>query len=225
MIVDRNDEPLAISTPVESVAASPADVALSARDLAAARAAARDATRPSCAASSPTPSASSSTSSGSSRPRSAERVVELGIPGIFLQREYRRYYPAGEVMAHLIGFTDVDDDGQEAHRARVRGRSSPASAGSRRVIKDRLGHIDRGRRKHPRAAATVATLALSIDARIQYLAYRELKSAVEAHRAKAGGIVVLDAATGEVLALANLPSYNPNNRDAARPAAQLATAR
>jgi cell division protein FtsI (penicillin-binding protein 3) len=134
----------------------------------------------------------------------------MNIPGIFLQREYRRYYPSGEVMAHLLGFTDVDDKGQEALELAFNDTLT-GKAGSRRVIKDRLGHIveDVDSIRTPQNGAR---LQLSIDAKIQYLAFRELKKAVIDHRAKAGGIVVLDAHTGEVLAMANMPSYNPNNR-------------
>ncbi len=143
-------------------------------------------------------------------PEQAAKVVELNVPGIFLQREFRRYYPAGEVMAHLIGFTDIDDKGQDALELAFEG-SLTGKHGTRRVIKDRRGHIieDIESIRQPQHGAK---LSLSIDARIQYLAFRELKKAVAAHRAKAGGIVVLDAQTGEVLAMANLPSYNPNNR-------------
>src|SRR6185436_411814 len=143
-------------------------------------------------------------------PEDAARVVALGIPGVFLQREHRRYYPAGEVMAHLIGFTDVDDKGQEALELAFE-RELAGKPGSRRVIRDRLGRIveDIESISTPQNGKTVR---LSIDARIQYLAYRELKNAVTAQRARAGAIVVLDVASGEVLAMANVPSYNPNNR-------------
>ena len=208
-IVDRNNEQLAISTPVESVAASPADVEITAEQAKRlARLLEMDA-------------AELNRKLGDSRrefvylkrqlpPEEAAKVVALGLPGVFLQREYRRYYPAGEVTAHLIGFTDVDGKGQEAlelaFESDLAGRP-----GSRRVIKDRLGHIVEDV-ESIRLPQHGQTLRLSIDARIQYLAYRELKSAVTAHRARAGGIVVLDAATGEVLAMANLPTYNPNNR-------------
>jgi cell division protein FtsI (penicillin-binding protein 3) len=209
-IVDRNNEPLAISTPVESVAASPADIAITAEQL---KRLAR----------------LLETDAGELRkkladtrrefvylkrqlpPDEAARVVALGIPGVFLQREHRRYYPAGEVTAHLIGLTDVDGRGREALELAFEGELA-GRAGSRRVIKDRLGQIVEDM-ESIRAPQNGRTLALSIDARIQYLAYRELKSAVAAHRARAGGIVVLDAATGEVLAMANVPSFNPNNRD------------
>ena len=209
MIVDRNNEPLAISTPVESVAASPADAEITAEqmvklanllelDLADIKRRFAETKREFVYLKRQLP------------PEHAAKVVELGIPGVFLQREYRRYYPAGEVTAHLIGFTDVDDKGQEALELAFESDLS-GKAGSRRVIKDRRGHIveDVESIRKPQDGAK---LALSIDARIQYLAFRELKNAVTDHRAKAGGIVVLDSQTGEVLAMANLPSYNPNNR-------------
>jgi cell division protein FtsI (penicillin-binding protein 3) len=209
VIVDRHNELLAISTPVESVAASPADVFISAEqtgklaklleiDAGELRRRLTDTKRDFVYLKRLLP------------PEQAAKVVELNVPGIFLQREFRRYYPAGEVMAHLIGFTDIDDKGQEALELAFEG-SLTGKHGTRRVIKDRRGHIieDIESIRQPQHGAK---LSLSIDARIQYLAFRELKKAVAAHRAKAGGIVVLDAQTGEVLAMANLPSYNPNNR-------------
>lgn len=209
MIVDRNNEPLAISTPVESVAASPGDVTLTSEqaarlarlletDVAELRRKLADDKREFVYLKRQLP------------PELAARVVEMNIPGIFLQREYRRYYPAGEVMAHLLGFTDIDDKGQEALELAFNDTLT-GKPGSRRVIKDRLGHIveDVDSIRTPQNGAR---LQLSIDAKIQYLAFRELKKAVIDHRAKAGGIVVLDAHTGEVLAMANMPSYNPNNR-------------
>lgn len=143
-------------------------------------------------------------------PMLAARVLELGIEGVYLQREYRRYYPTGEVAAHVIGFTNVDDVGQEglelAFEQWLRGVD-----GSKRVLRDRLGRTieDVERIKAPRAGRD---LVLSIDRRLQYLAYRALKSAVHRHRARSGSAVVLDAPTGEVLAMVNQPSYNPNNR-------------
>lgn len=208
-IVDRNNNPLAISTPVESVAASPVDVDVSAAQLKRlARLLEVDAGE------------LARKLSDSKRefvylkrqlpPEEAARVVGLGIPGVFLQREYRRYYPAGEVTAHLIGFTDVDGRGQEALELAFE-QSLAGQPGSRRVIKDRLGHIVEDM-ESIRTPQDGATLRLSIDAKIQYLAYRELKAAVAAHRARSGGVVVLDVASGEVLAMVNVPSYNPNNR-------------
>jgi cell division protein FtsI (penicillin-binding protein 3) len=143
-------------------------------------------------------------------PELAERVVALKLPGIHEQREYRRYYPAGDVTAHVLGFTGVDGDGQEgielAYENTLAGRP-----GSRRVIRDNHGDIveDVESIKSPQDGKDVV---LSIDGKIQYLAYAALKRGIADSGAKAGGIVVLDAKTGEVLALANLPTYNPNNR-------------
>jgi len=209
MIVDRHGEPLAISTPVESVAASPADIEIStgettrlARllevDVAELRRRLSDTKKEFVYLKRQLP------------PEHAAKVVELNIPGIFLQREYRRYYPASEVTAHVIGFTDVDDKGQEALELAFES-TLQGKAGTRRVIKDRRGHIieDMESIRHPQHGAK---LTLSMDSRIQHLAFRELKNAVAEHRAKAGAIVVLDAQTGEVLAMSNLPAYNPNNR-------------
>jgi cell division protein FtsI (penicillin-binding protein 3) len=208
-IVDRNNEPLAISTPVESVAASPADIEITPEQL---RRLARlldadagelrkkvaDSRREFVYLKRQLP------------PDEAARVVALGVPGVFLQREHRRYYPAGEVTAHLIGLTDVDGRGREALELAFE-QQLAGRAGSRRVIRDRLGHIVEDM-ESIRPPQNGRPLALSIDAKIQYLAYRELKAAVAAHRARAGSIVVLDVATGEVLAMANAPSFNPNNR-------------
>ncbi len=208
-IVDRNNEPLAVSTPVESVAASPADVEATARQRARLahllglkrsnlESRLRDTQREFVYL------------KRQLAPEDAARVVALGVPGIFLQREYRRYYPAGEVTAHLIGFTNVDDRGQEALELAFDDVLAGHS-GSRRVIKDRLGQIVEDV-ESIRAPRDGSTLRLSIDARIQYLAYRELKAAVLKHGARAGSIVALDVDSAEVLAIANVPSFNPNNR-------------
>jgi cell division protein FtsI (penicillin-binding protein 3) len=143
-------------------------------------------------------------------PDTADKVEALGIPGVYQQREYRRYYPGGEVTAHLIGFTGVDDAGQEGIELAFQS-SLGGQPGSRRVIKDRLGRIVEDV-ESIRAAQNGQDLTLSIDSKIQSLAYSALRSAVAEHGAKAGAIVALDVRTGEVLALANVPSYNPNNR-------------
>jgi cell division protein FtsI (penicillin-binding protein 3) len=210
MITDRNGEPLAVSTPVESVWASPGDVDVSPAQIsqlaqiigmttAEVKNKLTDTSREFVYLKRQLP------------PELAAKVVKLGIPGVSLQREYRRYYPGGEVTSHLIGFTDVDDNGQEgielALQARLGGR-----AGSQQVIKDRRGFIveDVASLRAPKEGGDVA---LSIDSKIQSLAFREIKQAVERNKAKGGSIVVLDARTGEVLALANWPSYNSNNRD------------
>src|SRR4029450_1328559 len=143
-------------------------------------------------------------------PDIAAQVVQLALAGIALKREYRRYYPDGEVTAHLLGFTDVDDRGQEGIELASQDWLS-GQPGSRKVIKDRLGQVVEDTQS-VRAPVEGRDLALSIDRKLQYLASRELKAAVIQHRAKAGGIVAIDVRTGEVLAMANVPAYNPNNR-------------
>ena len=142
-------------------------------------------------------------------PDVAAKIMSLGIPGIFLQREYKRFYPAGDVTAHIVGFTDINDKGQEGFEL-AQNTLLSGKAGSRKVIKDRQGRIveDLEDVKVPQDGHD---LVLSIDRRIQYLTFRELSRAVELQKAKAGAAVVLDAKTGEVLAMVNLPTYNPNN--------------
>ena len=144
-------------------------------------------------------------------PDLAEQVVALGLPGIHMQNEYRRYYPDGEMTAHVLGFTGVEDAGQEGVELAMNDLLA-GKAGSRRVIKDRRGEIVEDV-ESIRAPQEGRDVTLALDSKIQYLAYSQLKQAVIEHKAKAGGIVVLDAKTGEVLALANLPAYNPNNRE------------
>ncbi len=208
-VVDRNGEALAISTPVKSVWAIPDDVSATAPQLKSLAALlsldARELERKLAAAEREFVYLKRQIA-----PETAARIAELGIPGIHQQSEFRRYYPGGETLAHVIGFTGVDDVGQEgielAQQAVLAG-----AAGSRRVIKDRLGRIVEDV-ESIRAAQDGRDLVLSIDSKIQNLAFGALKAAVEAHKAKAGAIVVLDVRTGEVLALANLPTYNPNNR-------------
>jgi cell division protein FtsI (penicillin-binding protein 3) len=207
-ILDRNGEPLAISTPVESVAASPRDVEINTSQLV------------SLAKFVDLPWPEVKKKLGEQRdfvylkrqlsPELAERVLKLDIPGIFLQREYRRYYPNGDQTAHLLGFTDLDDKGQEGVELAFDAELSGVN-GSRRVLKDRLGNIIEGV-ESIRAPEEGQDVTLSIDRNIQYLAYRELEKAVIENRAKAGAVVVLDAKTGEVLALVNQPTYNPNKR-------------
>ncbi|MCL2160376.1 MAG: penicillin-binding protein 2 [Betaproteobacteria bacterium] len=143
-------------------------------------------------------------------PELAEKVAALNLPGIHQQNEFRRYYPSGEVMAHMLGFTNVDDRGQEGIELAF-DRLLTGQAGSRRVIKDRRGQVveDVESISSPRDGKDVA---LAMDAKIQYLAYSALREAVQQHRAKAGSVVVIDVRTGEVLALVNAPAFNPNNR-------------
>lgn len=143
-------------------------------------------------------------------PAVAEKVVALGIAGIETRKEYKRFYPEGEVMAHVVGFTNVEDAGQEGIELASE-KNLAGKVGNRRVIKDRLGRIveDIESIREPHDGKN---LTLSIDSKIQYIAYSHLKDAIEKHKAKAGGAVVLDVQTGEVLALVNLPTYNPNDR-------------
>ena len=145
-------------------------------------------------------------------PEVAQQIRRLEIPGIGLNNEYRRHYPEGEAMAHVIGFTNVEDRGQEGIEL-ARDKDLAAQTGKRRVVVDRLGRIvnDIAILQFPQNGQD---LQLSIDSKVQYIAYNALKSAVEKHKAKAGGAVVLDVRTGEILALANWPSYNPNSRKA-----------
>jgi len=140
----------------------------------------------------------------------AKQIKELGIPGIAQNNEYKRLYPEGEAMAHIVGFTNVEDRGQEGMEL-AKEKELAGQPGRRRVIQDRLGRYVEGLGiiSPPRDGAD---LQLSIDSKVQFLAFNELKAIAEKHHAKAAGAVVLDVQTGEVLALANWPTYNPNSR-------------
>jgi cell division protein FtsI (penicillin-binding protein 3) len=143
-------------------------------------------------------------------PAAVKEVLELGVAGVYAQREYKRFYPAGEVAAHLVGFTNIDDKGQEGVELSF-DHWLQGEAGSKRVLKDLRGNVIRDI-EQSKTASPGKDLALSIDLRLQYLVYRELKTAMRRSNAKAASMVILDARTGEVLAMANQPSYNPNNR-------------
>ncbi|GHE22534.1 peptidoglycan D,D-transpeptidase FtsI family protein [Halomonas urumqiensis] len=210
MITDRNGEPLAISTPVVTLWANPQDVPEdSIQRLMLARALGM-----------PLDDLTARLERYASRefmylrrqltPAAAQQVLDLRVPGVYAQNEYKRYYPAGEVTAQLLGVTNVDDKGQEglelAYQPYLAG-----TPGQRRVLKDRRGRLVRDL-EVLREAKPGGQLTLSIDQRLQYMAYRELKTAVAEHDADGGVVVMLDARTGEVLAMANQPSYNPNNR-------------
>jgi cell division protein FtsI (penicillin-binding protein 3) len=157
-------------------------------------------------------------------PDVAQRVAAMSLPGIHEQKEYRRYYPGGDVMAHMLGFTGVDDKGQEGIELAFENQLA-GKPGSRRVIKDRRGQIveDVESIRAPQDGKDVAAGARCEDpvSRLRQPA----SEALETHRAKAGGMVVLDARSGEILALANLPTYNPNNRIQAGLARSCATGR
>jgi cell division protein FtsI (penicillin-binding protein 3) len=143
-------------------------------------------------------------------PADAQKILSLKIKGVYGQQEYQRFYPAGEVAAHLVGFTNVDDQGQEGLELAYN-QWLTGTPGKKQVLKDLSGRVIKDVALLE-TAASGKDIALSIDLRLQYLAYRELKAAVKAHGAKSGSVVLLDVATGEVLAMANQPSFNPNDR-------------
>ena len=210
MILDRNGEPLAISTPVHSVWVNPQDVSKEKRVLAPlTQLLDLDLNR-----------IHKKIVANERReflylkrriaPSLAKQVKELNITGVSLQREYKRYYPTGEVAAHIVGFTNVDDIGQEGleltHEASLHGEP-----GLKRMIRDSRGRFVEGG-ESLREAKPGQNINLSIDLRIQHLTHQALKATVKKFNAKAGTAVVLDVRTGEVLAMANQPSFNPNNR-------------
>jgi len=214
-ITDRYGEPLAVSTPVDSIWVNPSELAL-ATDQIPRLAKALGLDRQELAR---------RITSNLDReflylarhkqPAEAEQIKALGIPGVYTSREYRRYYPAAEVTGHLLGFTNVDDQGQEGLELAF-DHWLAGEDGAKRVIQDRYGRIVQNV-ESIRPARPGKDLVLSIDLRIQYLAYRELKAAVRDQRAKAGSVVVIDVATGEVLAMVNQPAYNPNDREQLQP--------
>ncbi|MFC3130231.1 peptidoglycan D,D-transpeptidase FtsI family protein [Coralloluteibacterium stylophorae] len=210
MITDRNGEPLAVSSPVESVWANPQELvqhpdryAELAQALGVELATLRERIE-----------------SRRERefvylrrhmnPDDAQAIVGLGVPGVFAQREFRRFYPLGEVVSHILGTTNIDDRGQEGLELAF-DEWLTGKPGSKRVIRDRRGkfveNVDLVQPAEPGRE-----LMLSIDRRIQYLAYRALGRTISEHGARSGSAVVLDVRTGEILAMANLPSYNPNLR-------------
>jgi cell division protein FtsI (penicillin-binding protein 3) len=209
-ITDRNGEPLAISTPVDSVWANPKELALAEDKMPQlARMLGLD-----------EQSLIRQITFSMNRdfvylrrhlsPDKAREVMDLKLPGVNIQREYRRYYPAGEVVGHLVGFTDIDDKGLEGLELAFN-HWLAGESGAKRVLKDRLGrsveNVESIRPPHHGKE-----LRTSIDLRIQYVAYRALKTAIKVNAAESGSIVVIDTQTGEVLAIANQPTYNPNDR-------------
>ena len=214
-VTDRYGEPLAVSTPVDSIWVNPKELALATDQI----------PRLASALHQDKAEIVRRVTSNLDReflylarhmqPAEAVRVKALGIPGVYATREYRRYYPSGEVTGHILGFTNVDDAGQEGLELAF-DHWLAGEDGAKRVIQDRLGRsvqdVDA-----IRAARPGRDLVLSIDQRIQYLAYRELKSAIQTQRAKSGSVVVIDVTTGEVLAMVNQPTYNPNDREQMKP--------
>lgn len=207
-ILDRNGEPLAVSTPVDSVWVNPGELLQSPEDI----------VRLATVLGADADEIERRLTQRAQKefvwlkrrlhPDLAAQIDALKLPGVFLQKEYRRFYPAGEVAAHVIGFTNIDDIGQEglelAYNDWLQGKP-----GVKRVIRDRLGRTV----EHAeliRDSVPGQDIELTIDRRLQYLAYRELKRTVLKHGARSGSVVVLDIDTGEVLAMVNQPSYNPN---------------
>ena len=212
-ILDRRGEPLALSAPVESIWAVPGEVLASEGKI------------PKLAKLLDIPLGELQAGLEKRRERSfmylrrqmtpaaARRVMALKVPGVFLQREYRRFYPAAEAAAQLVGYTNIDNQGQEGLELQLEEKLH-GEAGGRRVIKDLAGRVveDLAEFEAPQPGEDVH---LSIDLRIQYLAYRELKAMVDKENADGGVMVVVDPTNGEVLALASYPSFNPNRRDGA----------
>ncbi|MCB1672189.1 MAG: penicillin-binding protein 2 [Pseudomonadales bacterium] len=210
IITDRNGEPLAVSSPVQSIWLNPRQIN---GDLEAIGRLAREmGLNPDVLANNIAANPEREFLYVKRRlpPVEAERVLGLGIPGVYAQQEYQRYYPQGEVVAHLVGFTNVDDQGQEGLELAFDDWLS-GKPGSRRVMKDRRGNIIE-ELLILETAEPGRNLQLSIDSRIQNLAYRELKAEFIKRRAKSATAVVLDVQSGEVLAMVNQPSYNPNNK-------------
>lgn len=212
MLTDRHGEPVAVSTPVVSVWADPRE--LREADLPALAEAAQVSLRTLTARRQQ--HRAFMYVSRHLAPEVAERILDRGIAGVYGLTEYKRFYPAGEVAAHVVGFTDVDDHGQEGVELAYENelRSEP---GRKEVIRDLLGRAvrDVGELQAPQAGRD---LSLTIDLRLQYLAYRELKKAVTQYGALGGSAVVMDVATGDVLAMVNQPGFNPNDRAQLLPA-------
>jgi cell division protein FtsI (penicillin-binding protein 3) len=214
-ITDRNGEPLAVSTPVDSVWVNPQELNDNIDQLPKLAKALKEDQQ----------SLVRRITSNLDReflylvrhmpPEQAAHIKALGIPGVYLLREYRRYYPAGEISGHVVGFTTVDDKGQEGLELGF-DQLLNGEDGAKRVIQDMYGRYVENVEsiRSPRPGRDLVT---SIDLRIQYLAYRELKSAMQEYHARAGSVIVIDVDTGEVLAMVNQPSYNPNDREQLKP--------
>ncbi|MDZ5740012.1 peptidoglycan D,D-transpeptidase FtsI family protein [Pseudomonas asiatica] len=217
LITDRNGEPLAVSTPVTTLWANPKEMQAS-----------KDRWPQLAAALGQNPQQLTErlTQQASKEfiylvrgltPEQGQHVLDLKVPGVYGLEEFRRFYPAGDVTAHMVGFTDLDDHGREGVELAY-DEWLAGVPGKRQVIKDRRGRLIKDIQVTKNAKAG-KTLALSIDLRLQYLATRELRNAIAEQDAKAGSLVIMDVKTGEVLAMVNQPTYNPNNRRSMFPAA------
>jgi len=210
-ITDRHGEPLAVSTPVDSVWANPKELALAADQFKVLARALKQDRQDLARRITSNLDREFLYLARHKQPAEAARIKALGIPGVYLIREYRRYYPSGEVAGHILGFTNVDDAGQEGLELAF-DHWLAGENGAKRIIQDRYGRVLENV-ESIRTARPGRDLNLSIDLRIQYLAYRELKAAIREQRARAGSVVVLDVGSGEVLAMVNQPAYNPNDRE------------
>jgi cell division protein FtsI (penicillin-binding protein 3) len=217
MILDRSGEPLAVSSPVESIWANPQELLHHPERLAELAEALHTPLDPLRERIEQRASREFVYLRRHMNPDEAEAIVERGIPGIYSQREFRRFYPLGEVMAHVLGFTNIDDRGQEGLELAFDDWLT-GKPGAKKVIRDRRGRIVENVDLLSQAEPG-RDLKLSIDRRIQYLAYRELKAALLEHGASSGSLVLLDVGSGEILAMVNQPSYNPNAREGVESAA------
>ena len=215
-ITDRDDEPLAVSTPVDAVWVNPPELSASVEQLPRLARAIHMEPQELVRRVSTSMDRDFIYLVRGLQPADARKVRQLQIPGVNLAREYRRYYPAGEVTGHLLGFTDVDDTGQEGAELAFDNWLG-GEDGSKRVIQDSDGNQVEDV-ESIRAVRPGRELKLSIDLRIQYLAYRELKAAIRDNRARSGSVVVIDVRTGEVLAMVDQPAFNPNDRSQLSPA-------
>ncbi|MFK8331589.1 peptidoglycan D,D-transpeptidase FtsI family protein [Pseudomonas sp. BJa5] len=217
LITDRNGEPLAVSTPVTTLWANPKEMQASKERWPALAAAIKQNPQQLTQRLEQNAGKEFIYLVRGLTPEQGQMVLDLKVPGVYGIEEFRRFYPAGDVAAHMVGFTDLDDHGREGVELAY-DEWLAGVPGKRQVIKDRRGRLIKDIQVTKNAKAG-KTLALSIDLRLQYLATRELRNAIAEQEAKAGSLVIMDVKTGEVLAMVNQPTYNPNNRRSMFPAA------
>ena len=217
LITDRNGEPLAVSTPVTTLWANPKEMQGAKDRWPALAVALKQDPQQLTARLEQQANKEFIYLVRGLTPEQGQVVLDLKVPGVYGIEEFRRFYPAGDVAAHMVGFTDLDDHGREGVELAY-DEWLAGVPGKRQVIKDRRGRLIKDIQVTKNAKAG-KTLALSIDLRLQYLATRELRNAIAEQEAKAGSLVIMDVKTGEVLAMVNQPTYNPNNRRSMFPAA------